>query len=181
MKKRRNKPKIETGHSKTKVIQIDVPNPYYSKDHAESSGNQKLSKANYNLRESPIALYHARSPHVDDAMMMAGTRVRYLWETSQGEGLAAYDYTQIFVDGGQPSDNMSERKQNAIDDLGRIKKLLTDDAYSLIILVCGQGLFVSQVVGPGSRRRDDAMKLLLSTLNILAEEFEYTGRLAWAG
>lgn len=125
---------------------VDVDNPMFSADHAESQSNPKKTKAAYNYRESPVSLMHARG-QVGSAQAMAANEFRRLYELAGQSGPKAVDWRKEPVDGGGPSDGDAlGRQMEAAREIIRAKNKLGDAGFLLVEKICGQCMFLKHVV-----------------------------------
>lgn len=157
-------------------VMIDVDNPYFNKAHAESATNSKKNRAGYNIMESPIGLMIAKG-QVTQAEGQAGLHFRRIFETAGGTGAQAADWTRDFVDGGGPSDPLSERRWQAHEELREVRNLLGPSGYELVRDVCGLGQFMNDIF-PTKYQQTLAGKHLHDCLTQMSRHWGYeTARL----
>ncbi len=168
MAKRRKKKKVRqtTG---TDFIMVDVDNPMFSADHAESSGNPKRIRAVMNARESPIAWMYAHKEQtgITEAQVAAAGRFRRLYETAGGAGVGSIDYMREPVDGSGITDPIGDRMMDAARELVGVNARLGPAGYRLVEQVCGQCLFISQLT-PRRREQNKLSGKLKNSLHSLA-------------
>lgn len=163
-KKVRQKPAAGTG-----FVMVDVDNPMFSADHAESTGNPKRIQALQNVRESPITWMYAHKEQtgVTEAQVAAAGRFRRLYETAGGAGVGSIDYLREPVDGGGVTDPIGDHMMDAANRLKDVSTRLGPAGYDLVEKVCGQCLFISQLT-PRRREQDTLSKRLKECLDSLA-------------
>lgn len=165
-KKARGKKKEVNG-----LIMVDVDNPHYSRDHAESQSNPKKTRAAYNYRESPVAFMHVRG-YITDEQARAGIQFRLYYELQYGTGPIAIDWRKEPVDGGGRKNNYSDLKEDARRQLDGAKVMLGKQPYKLVERVCGQCIPLSTVLkesGNHSKRAITSLsKQLQGSLDTLA-------------
>lgn len=161
---------------KAEIASVEVDNPYFSRDHAESSNNPRRIRVTKNLRESAIETLFARGK-LDDAQKKAADRFRSAWEACGGAGAAAMDYSRTHVDGGGARDPISERLVAASQELASCRNLLGARNFALVCKVCGQGLSFGDIT-TDQRAKLTMADNLRDSLNDLAQLYGIASRKA---
>jgi hypothetical protein len=152
---------------------IDVDNPLYSSDHAESASNPRRTKAVYNYRESPASLMYARGK-IDAAQYRAADWYRRMYETA-GSSVKAMDWRREPVDGGKMQDPFTQRRSDAHQAIEETYELLGARGHELIEKFCAQGFFIKQIslqeVGAVSKRHEAKISAMIKEcLSVIAVE-----------
>jgi hypothetical protein len=126
------------------LADVDVDNPFYSREHPVSSTNPRKVRVAKNLLESAVETLYARGK-LDEAQKKAADRFRSMWEASGGAGAPAMDYSQLRVDGGGARDPISARMVDASKSMRDCRLLLGQRNYDLVSKVCGQGLSLQDI------------------------------------
>ena len=142
---------------KEELIQADVDNPYFSREHGVSSTNPRKVRVAKNLLESAVETLYARG-RLDEAQKKAADRFRATWEACGG-AVAAMDYAQLRVDGGGAKDAISDRQVDAGKALRACRELLGQRNYDLVVKIAGQGLSFSDITMVGRTRNTMADNL----------------------
>ncbi len=153
----------------TGFVMVEVDNPHFSTDHAESTGNPKRIRALQNARESPITwMYvHHKQTGVTEAQVRAAGKFRSLYETAGGAGVGSFDYTREPVDGGGVTDPLNDRMVDAAKELAGVATRLGPAGYDLVEKVCGQCIFISQL-DPRRRTQNKLSENMKDCLDSLA-------------
>jgi hypothetical protein len=126
------------------LVEAEVDNPMFTRDHRESRSNPRKVRVAKNLLESAVETLYARG-RLDEAQKKAADRFRATWEACGGAGSGAMDYSRTHVDGGGARDPISERQVDAGRSLRDCRVLLGQRNYDLVSKVCGQGLSLQDI------------------------------------
>lgn len=162
--------KDKPGHLKAEVISVEVDNPHFSSDHAESITNPKRVYANINMRESP-ALWMFSHNWIDSAQFEAAGILRKLFEVSEVGVSVSMAFDKEPVDGGKPVERFSDRARDARNRLVDIHKFLGKEKYELVRKVCGYCIFIKEIEATQWGRRVKT-KLFKEALSDLVEFFD---------
>lgn len=152
-RKTRKKPKhqpnfilVDTSNpQQPEYIEVEVDNPNYQPANDGEPGNPRKTSAIYNYRESPIAhMYKHRN--VTRSQAEAGVYFRKLYEAAGHSGPRAIDWRKEPVDGGGWADPYDDIMMKAAMELVRVKKRLGPEGFALVERVCGQCVFLKDVV-----------------------------------
>lgn len=161
-KKEHAKPKAIV-HQHAEMRSVEVENPYFSADHAESSANAKRINAAINVRESAIETLYARK-FLALSQKRAADRFREIWESAGGKS-ASLDYTLDKVDGGRGDPIVS--RLHAAQELQRCRRLLGVRGYETVQAVCAEGKALDMLT-PHKRERLTMADNLRADLDDLA-------------
>lgn len=101
-------------------------------------------RARVNLAEHPLELMRAKK-RLDEALYLAGTRFRALYECAQIGGARGIDPAKVKVDGGRAGDPLGVSVAEAHRELGRLYGWLGEAGSRIVERVCGQGLSVAEL------------------------------------
>lgn len=160
-------PATRTGNIRADIRAVEVDNPYFAPDHAESRSNPKLIAAFVNIRESAVETMFARG-YLDKAQKRTADRFRAIYEAMGGAGAGAMDYTRDVVDGGVSVDPISVRQMEAGRELKQCRVLLGERPYELVRKVCGEGHALTEVSAT-KREKLTMADILRYSLNDLAK------------
>jgi hypothetical protein len=120
------------------VRSVEVDNPYFQREHNESSSNAKRSNADINIKESAIETLFARK-FLARSQKQAADKFRELWEAAGGK-TASLDYTLDRVDGGKGDPVVG--RLIAAQELVRVRNLVGRRGFEVLEDVCcmGKGL-----------------------------------------
>lgn len=162
----------------TRVVEMD--NPFFQREHRESSTNPKAIPVEINIAESAIETLFARAK-IDRAQKAAADRFRSIWEKMGGKGAGAIDYSAVRVDGGKNPEPISVKQLEAGRELEfiRTKLVLAHGvyAYRLVTYICGQGHNIHDLTET-RRQRDTMTDNLRMYLDLMAEEWGFKKRAA---
>lgn len=171
-KKQAKKPSIpQVGNLKTLAAPVEVDNPHFSRDHMEGNGNRRKITAMMNMKESITAHWWHREL-IELPEYQAATRFRAIWERSGGTGASAFDYSIEKVDGGTQSDPVSVSRAQAVSELVNVRLRYGEDAYNLLIALCGQCQPISNI-SPSKRKQQKQSEKCRELLASLAVDFGY--------
>jgi hypothetical protein len=164
---------LNIGTLKSRLVEVEVDNPSYSRAHDGKSANPRKTTARLNLLESAIVSMHVKG-QIDHVQHKAAERFRALGEKCGAAGARAIDYSQVRVDGGQSSGGISDSMVNAQQQLKDCHSFLSQEvgphAYDLLWKVAVVGMALSQL-GLPRRATDKARSTVQLSLNKLAEHW----------
>lgn len=140
------KPKAPNQHATMKTVEVD--NPYFQREHKESSSNAKRTNADINIKESAIETLYARN-FLATSQKRAADRMRELWETAGGKS-SSIDYTLDRVDGGLGDPLVA--KIEAAKELSRLRNLIGQRGFETLEKVCCEGRALTEIT-PHKRER----------------------------
>jgi hypothetical protein len=146
-KKNPKRPKAQA-NPHASLRRVEVENPYFQKEHKESSTNPKRIGADINVRESAVETLYARK-FLATSQKRAADKVRELWEAAGGKS-SSIDYTLDRVDGGK-GDPVVGRIQ-AAQELKRLRDLIGFRGYEILEKVCCEGKALTDLT-PHKRER----------------------------
>lgn len=141
----------------TSITVIEVDNPMFARDHAESTTNPRRIAAAYNARES-YAGWLVIKGLITTSEYEAASIVRAAFEAMGGAGASAMDYTKEPVDGGGMADPISERQMQAGQTLKQCAAHLGPRGHSLVISLAGEGRWPRDLA-PGDRVKQDYLSM----------------------
>lgn len=147
----RNKPapqKLRAPNQHAVVHSVEIDNPYFQREHKESSSNAKRTNADINIKESAIETLYARN-FLATSQKRAADKVRELWETAGGKS-SSIDYTLDRVDGGKSDPLVA--KIEAAKELVRLRNLIGLRGYEMLEKVCCEGRALTEIT-PHKRER----------------------------
>ncbi|WP_271896292.1 hypothetical protein [Candidatus Phyllobacterium onerii] len=164
---------LDIGTLKSRLVEVEVDNPLYSRAHDGKSANPRKTTARLNVLESAIVSMHNKGK-IDDVQYEAAGRFRALGETCGAAGARAIDYSQVRVDGARSGGGTSDRRINAQQQLEDCHKFLDravgPDAFKILWEVAVKGNALSELRLP-RRATDKAGILVQVSLNKLAEHW----------
>ena len=142
------------GHRQAILGVQDVENPYFSRDHPESSTNEKMVTVYVNLRESSLRTLYAHGK-LSESQFEAGKHFQRCYEAfvglRRGSILERVDGCGFAI---------PERKEAARRELGRCRKMLGEHGYVLVAKVCGEGWHIKDLYR-GDRPAQETMNYML--------------------
>lgn len=139
------KPQRRTGRKKkAKAVSlpnirlIEVDNPNYQREHAESRSNPRRIECAFNPNESYIGWLHVKNK-ITDAEYKAAGRVRQAFEAMGGAGASAIDYSRDAVDGGRIAEPITPRQMQAGITLRDVHASLGPQGHDLVLRIAGEG------------------------------------------
>lgn len=137
----------------------------------------KMQRVVRNMREHPLT-FLAHRGLISDVQLLAGDAFRRHYECAILGAARAIDYSRVRVDGGQPSDPLTERVQRAhqwLDETARIAGVGMT-GYSVLRSVAGEGKFIRDVAATwsnSSARSNEIylMERLREALDAVAHHF----------
>ena len=160
-----------SANRKAEIASIEIDNPFFSADHAESIANPKKICVLVNTRESAIVSLSVRgflSPHQE----AAASRFRRSFEIMQGMHGKKGFHEHVDM---RHASSISEDVLNAGQDLKDCRKLLGMRCYALVVEVCGNGKALSDMFHV-KRERLTAADNLRASLDDMACMFGYMHR-----
>lgn len=151
MGRKRNKTKKDTKPAPNRhavVRSVEVDNPYFQREHKESSSNPAKSNAAVNIKESAVETLYARN-FLATSQKRAADKIRELWETAGGKS-SSIDYTLDRVDGGK-GDPLTA-KIIAAQELVRLQNLIGRRGFENLEKVCCLGRSLAELT-PHKRER----------------------------
>jgi hypothetical protein len=164
---------VGLGSLQAKVEGKLVDNPLHMKAHAGERWNPKKVTVAINVKESALVVLEQRGI-IDDAQVKAGERFRGIYESLGGAGTGAFDYSREPVDGGGPTESITERQLQAGEDMAEVRKVL-GIGFDVMMKVAGEGMGTSELTDNMSKRRAYT-EYLKDGLTALAKHWGYENR-----
>jgi hypothetical protein len=131
-------------------------------------------RAAFNSKEDYISRLWGRG-EINDGQKLAADRIRAAFEAMGGSGAGGIDYEKTRVDGGSPSEPISDRSLRAADTMRQSVLCLGPVGHVLIINIAAQGMIPTKMSLSDYRRR--AIKAeFMDGLEALAVQFGYQTR-----
>jgi hypothetical protein len=157
------------------IAMMEVDNPMFSPDHAETKSNPKRIMAAYNAKESYVGLLFIRG-HISAAERRAGDKVRQAFEMMGGAGARAIDYSRTKVDGGQIASTVTIEQLQAGATLRECHSILGAQGHDLIIRIAGEGKTPRDIAPSNERMQNYLSMRLRECLETLAVHWGYQNR-----
>ena len=166
------------GNIRVVAVQVEVDNPFHSRDHDGDKTNHRRIGAFINTRESAITMLATKGA-INAPQAAAAVRFRQLWERMGGAGAGAMDYSRVVVDGGKTPDPISASQMEAGRELKRaalaLSKAHGEYAYKLVTYICGEGRSIHELTDT-RRQRDTMADNLRMYLDVLAGLWDFAGK-----
>jgi hypothetical protein len=159
-------PQIGTRQSDI-VLDSEVENPHYARQHDGEAWNPRLITVAVNRRESTFVSLKARKTLTDESQIKAATMFLRFYEDMGGSGVKAIDYGNEPVDGGGTRDPISDKIVNAGLRLKEAREHIGVRPYFYVQKVIGEGYTLAQLM-PSQRGREMAGQYLRDALDELA-------------
>lgn len=156
------KPGVKPNQHAT-IKRVEVDNPYFQKEHKESSTNVRRENVDLNVKESAVETLYARH-FLAMSQKRAADQFRELWEAAGGKA-SSIDYTLDRVDGGR-GDQVIGRLR-AAQEMQRCRILLGQRGFETVQAVCAEGKALTEI-SPHKRERLTMADNLRADLDDLA-------------